>query len=69
MTLELSVSDALRCGANVIKIPWYIAMVNYRGKKNLLFLGLKYCGNILSYCSNLMSFQGKFNIINIPIVN
>jgi len=28
-------------------------MVNYHGKKTLLFLGLKYCGNLLSYCSNL----------------
>jgi hypothetical protein len=43
-------------------------MVNYRGKKTLLFLGLKYCSNLLSYCSNLLSFQGKFNVINIPMV-
>jgi hypothetical protein len=43
-------------------------MVNYRGKKTLLFLGLKYRGNLLSYCSNLPSFQGKFNVINIPMV-
>ncbi len=43
-------------------------MVNYSGKKTLLFLGLKYHGNLLSYCSNLPSFQGKFDIINIPMV-
>jgi hypothetical protein len=36
-------------------------MANYSGKKTLLFLGLKYCGNLLSYCSYLPSFQGKFN--------
>ncbi len=54
--------------ANVIKLFWKLFMVNYRGKKTLLFLGLKYCSNILSYCCNLPSFQGKFNVINIPIV-
>jgi hypothetical protein len=43
-------------------------MVNYRGKKTLLFLGLKYHANLLSYCSYLPSFQGKFNDINIPMV-
>jgi len=31
-------------------------MVNYSGKKTLLFLGLEYHGNLLSYCSNLLSF-------------
>jgi hypothetical protein len=36
--------------------------------KKLLFLRLKYCGNLLSYCSYLPSFQGKFNAINIPMV-
>jgi hypothetical protein len=43
-------------------------MVNYRGKKILVFLGFKYYGNLLSYCSNVQSFQGKFNVINIPMV-
>ncbi len=43
-------------------------MVNYRIKKPLLFLGLKYRGNLLSYCSYLLLFQGKFNVINIPMV-
>jgi hypothetical protein len=43
-------------------------MVNYHGKKTLLLLGLKYCGNLPSYCSNLPSFQGKFDVINIPMV-
>ncbi len=57
-------------------------MVNYGIKKTLLFLGLKYhsnllsycsnllsyCSNLLSYCSNLPPFQGKFNVINIPMV-
>jgi hypothetical protein len=43
-------------------------MVNYHGKKTLLFQGLKYHGNILSYCSNLPSFQGKFEVIKIPMV-
>jgi hypothetical protein len=42
-------------------------MVKYGGKKTLLFLGLKYSNNLLSYYSNLQSFQGKFNVINIPI--
>ncbi len=42
-------------------------MVNYHRKKPL-FLGLKYCSNLLSYCSYLLSFQGKFNVINIPLV-
>jgi hypothetical protein len=51
-------------GVNVIKLLWKIFMVNYRGKKTLKFLGLKYNGNLLSYCSNLPSFQGKFNVIN-----
>jgi hypothetical protein len=45
-----------------------IFMVNYQGKKTLLFLGLRYLGNLLSYCSNLPSFEGKFNVINIPVV-
>ncbi len=36
--------------------------------KTLLFLGLKYRGNLLSYCSNLPQFQGKLNVINIPMV-
>ncbi len=36
--------------------------------KTLLYLGLKYHGNLLSYCSNLPSFQAKFNVINIPMV-
>jgi hypothetical protein len=36
--------------------------------KNLLFLGLKYRGNLFTYCSNLPSFQSKFNVIHIPIV-
>ncbi len=44
----------------------------YHGKipqyKTLLFLGLKYHGNLLSYCSYLLSFQGKFNVINVPMV-
>jgi hypothetical protein len=43
-------------------------MVNYLGKKTLLFLGLKYRSNLLSYCRNLPSFQGKFDVINIPMV-
>jgi hypothetical protein len=43
-------------------------MVYYQGKKTLLFLGLKYCSNLLSYCSNLLSFQGKFDVKNIPMV-
>jgi hypothetical protein len=43
-------------------------MVNYHGKKTLLFLGLKYSGNFLSYCSNLQSFQGKLDVIKIPMV-
>ncbi len=43
-------------------------MVNYRSKKTLLFLGLKYHRNLLSYCSNLPPFQGKFNVIYIPMV-
>ncbi len=45
-------------------------MVNYRGKNTyyLIFLKLKYRSNLLSYCSNLLSFQGKFNVINIPVV-
>ena len=43
-------------------------MVNYHGKKTLLFPGLKYRSNLLSYCSNLPSFQGKFDVINIPMV-
>jgi hypothetical protein len=34
----------------------------------LPILGLKYCGNLLSYYSTLLSFQGKFNVINIPMV-
>ncbi len=42
-----------------VKLPQY---------KTLLFLGLKYCGNLLSYCSYLLSLQGKFNVINIPMV-
>ncbi len=42
--------------------------VIYCGKKTLLFLGLKYSSNLLSYCRNLPSFQGKFNVINIPKV-
>jgi hypothetical protein len=41
---------------------------NYCGKKTLLFLWLKYSHNLLSYCSNLLSFQGKFYVINIPMV-
>ncbi len=41
------------------KLPW---------QKTLLFLGLKYNGNLLSYCSYLPSFQGKYNVINIPMV-
>jgi hypothetical protein len=36
--------------------------------KTLLFLGLKYRGNLLSYCSYLPLFQGKFNVINIHMV-
>jgi hypothetical protein len=55
-------------GANVIKLLRYFFMVNYRGKKALLFLGLKYRGNLLSNCNNLPSFQAKFNAINIPMV-
>jgi hypothetical protein len=51
-------------GNSVIKL----FMVNYRGKKTLLFLGLKYHGNLLSYCSSLTSFQGKFDVINITKV-
>jgi hypothetical protein len=43
-------------------------MENYCGKKTLLFLRLKYHSNLLSYCSNLPSFQGKFDVINIPMV-
>jgi hypothetical protein len=46
--------------------------VVYHGKllqyKTLLFLGLKYHGNLLSYCSYLLSFQGKLSVINIPMV-
>jgi hypothetical protein len=36
--------------------------------KNLLFLRLKYFNNLLSYCSYVLSFQGKFNVIKIPMV-
>ncbi len=54
-------------GQNDIKILQYFFMVNYHGKKTLLFLGLKYRSNTLSYCSNLQSFQGKFDVINIPM--
>jgi hypothetical protein len=43
-------------------------MVNYRDKKTVLFMGLKYHGNLLSYCNNLPLFQGKFNVINIPMI-
>ncbi len=55
-------------GANAIKLLRKFFVVNYRSKKTLLFVGLKYCGNLLSYCSNLLSFQGKFSVINIPMV-
>ncbi len=43
-------------------------MLNYHSKKTLLFLGLKYHSNLLSYCSKLPPFQGKFNVINIHMV-
>ncbi len=46
----------------------YKNTINYRGKKTLLFLGLKYRGNLLSHCSYLLSFQGKFNVVKIPLV-
>jgi hypothetical protein len=42
-------------------------MVNYHSKKPI-FLGFKYRGNLLPNCSNLPSFQGKFDVINIPMV-
>ncbi len=42
-------------------------MVNYWRKKTLLFLGFKYGSNLLSHCINLLSFQGKFDVINIPM--
>ncbi len=44
-------------------------MVNYDVKKTLLFIGLKYHSNLLSYCSNLPSFQVEFDVINIPMVS
>jgi hypothetical protein len=44
-----------------------ILMVNYSGKK-LTFRGFKYRGNLLAYCSNSLSFQGKFNLVIIPMV-
>jgi hypothetical protein len=40
-------------GPNVIKLLRLFLMVNYCGKKTLLFLELKYRSNLLSYCSNL----------------
>jgi hypothetical protein len=43
-------------------------MVNYRSKKNPIISRLKYFGNLLSYCSYLLSFQGIFDVINIPMV-
>jgi hypothetical protein len=55
-------------GANVIKLLQQFFMVNYSGKKTLLFLGLKYCGNLLSYCSNFDLNLGRFDVINIPVV-
>ncbi len=42
-------------------------MINYHSKKPT-FLRLKCHSNLLSYCCNLPSFQGKFNVINIPMV-
>jgi len=34
----------------------------------LLYLWLKYCGNLPSYYSYLLSFQGKFNLIKVTTV-
>ncbi len=45
-------------GANVIK---------YHGKKPIIYR-VKIPQKFTSYCSNLLSFQGKFNVINNPMV-
>ncbi len=63
-----SVAIFCHLGANVIKLLQKFFIVNYCGKKTLLFQGLKYHGNLLSYCSNVLSSQGKFDVINIPMI-
>jgi hypothetical protein len=68
MPIHVDPLGVLRPEANVIKLLWEFFMVNYCGKKTLSFLGLNYRRNLLSYCTKLPSFQGKFDVINMPMV-
>ncbi len=42
--------------------------IGKKGNVGGLFLGFKYRRNLLPFCSKLLSFQGKFNFINIAVV-